>query len=590
MVASTLLLLTACGGGGGIPTVSDTGYVGDGYIEGAYVCHDSDGDWDCLDETYATTGVDGSFMLSNYDPTIDLIVQIPAGSVDNGPFADGSTTPRPFTTPVWYVYPAGVAPQSGPIFVGPLSTLVAAQIGSMPGATVADAVGILGTQMGVDPIDLLGNYLDNNITTTSGTSMHFVAEITGSALNSSSTATGTDYDAVLADVGSIVSTATSNNPISYDTDTYPTPTSNAGNTVALMYQGVADIHADLMTCYYGFESWDMSNSNEHKKLCLTTDVDTGAEKLNITEHHFVAPTWTLDQMQSSGYMPYMSNPEDTLIDMTKVNHATEDYIHPYRLLPATLDSYSGAGAVFDSNGFKYKLIVSEADINALSGAVLPQGPTLDALVDPLTFGTGDKIYKAVAISQNKTYTVDNQFNHFSDTTTVGTMPRNYIVFEEGTMGGAAFAQMVNTQDINAMVQLTDTDFIIDYIDSDNFTKISISTPYNSAVAINMCQVEHIVAGSNGGTIGMASYTVETHNGTPFFVIQNYNGPSSDLFIGKITAIDGSSFVYGQTNPANVSHDLTEGGYQDGDIMDDMMLNQSARDRVLNSVSAPLVLP
>jgi hypothetical protein len=157
------------------------------------------------------------------------------------------------------------------------------------------------------------------------------------------------------------------------------------------------------------------------------------------------------------------------------------------------------------------------------------------------------------------------------------------------MGGAPFAQMDNTQDINAMVQLTDTDFIIDYIDSDNFTKISITSPYN-ALAINMCQVEHIVAGANSGTIAMASYTVETHNGTPFFVIHGYSGPSSDLFIGKVAAIDGSSFVYGHTNPANVSHDLTEGGYQDGDMMDDMMLNQSARDGLLNSVSASLTLP
>jgi len=587
-----ILLLNGCGGGGGTPPqASETGTVGDGYIQGAYVCHDSDNDWECTDESdYAVTAADGSFTLASYDATTDLIVQIPIGAVDNGPFADGSAAPRPFTSPTWYIYPAGAAPQNGPIFVGPLSTLVAAQLEEIPGSTLADAVGKIATQTGIDPADLLSNYLDNNITTTTGTNVHFLAEITGSALESTSTATGTDYGAVLNDVGNIVSTANSSDPGTYDTATYTT-SNTTSSTAALIYQGVADIHADLAGCYYGFESWDTAFSdNEHKTLCLTTDADTGEEKLNITEHQFMGATWNLKQTQSSAYMPYQSAAVSTLIDMDKVNHPTEDYTHPYRLFPSKLVSSSGAGAVFDSNGFQYKIIVSEADISGLTGAVLPQGPTLGALIDPITFGAGDKIYKAVAITQNKTYTINNHYNHATDTSTVDTKPHDYIVFEEGTMGGAAFAQMANTQDINAMVQLTDTDFIVEYKDSNNYTKISITTPYNSATAINMCQVEHITAGSNGGTIGMASYTVETHNGTPIFVLHGYNGPSSDLFIGKITVIDGSSFVYGHTNPAYISHDLTQGGYQDGDIMDDIMLNQSARDRVVGSTAAPLVIP
>jgi len=47
-------------------------------------------------------------------------------------------------------------------------------------------------------------------------------------------------------------------------------------------------------------------------------------------------------------------------------------------------------------------------------------------------------------------------------------------------------------------------------------------------------------------------------------------------------VDGSSFVYGQAAAPYVQIDLTEGGYQRGDVMDDIMLNPSAKERVLNA--------
>jgi len=571
-------------------SVIKTGSVGDGYIEGAYVCHDTDSDWDCLDETYATTAADGSFILSNYDPTIDLIVQIPVGAVDNGPFADGSTTPRPFNTPVWYIYPAGAAPQNAPIFVGPLSTLVAAQIDSLPGSTVDDALNVLGTQLGVDPDELLGDYIENNTVTSSGNSLQFTAEIVGTSLSNSSTANGTDYDAVLGDLGNVLTTASGNDPSTYDTTSYATQTNGASGSVSLNYQAVSDIYTDLLNCYFGFESWgDVTNTKQHKKLCVATDADSGDEVLNYTEHYMGGGNnWILDQTQSSGFVPYQSKPVDTLIDMSNVNHATVDYSHPMRLFPAVLESHSGASAIFNSNGYRYKLIVSQADIDTLSGAVLPQGPTIGVLVDPVTFGSGDMLYKAVIIDQNRTYTVANQYDHVANTTTAGTMARDYIVYEEGSMNGAAFVEMSNTQDINAMGQLLDTDFIVEYLDSSNYVKISVVTPFSSSASSNTCHIEKIVNGQSSGIIS-GSYTIETHNTTPFFIVHNYSG-NRDLFIGKVLSVDANTFIYGYINPAYVSHDVTETSFQIGDIMDDMMLNQSARERLLNSVNAPLTLP
>jgi hypothetical protein len=170
----TLSLLTAiaialigCGGAGDTPGAStgnsgQSGNVGDGYIEGAYVCHDRDNDMDCLDETYATTDANGAFVLSNYDASQALLVQIPVGAVDNGPFTDGSTTPRPFTQQTWYYYPAQAAPANSPIFIGPLSTLVYAQTENIPGISTEDAANSVASSLGIEGSQVLGNYLEDN--------------------------------------------------------------------------------------------------------------------------------------------------------------------------------------------------------------------------------------------------------------------------------------------------------------------------------------------------------------------------------------------------------------------------------------------
>ena len=596
----TLLILTGCGGGGSSTpqAASKTGFVGDGYIEGAYVCHDSDGDWDCLNETYATTAADGSFTLSNYDQTLDLLVQVPVGAVDNGPFADGTAAPRPFSSPTWYVYPANANPGNAPIFVGPLSTLVYAQVNAIPGTSVDEATEIVATGVGVDADVLMGNYLETNSTETNGTvNLHVLAEITGGALTNSVTTTGTqtqpNFDVVLADIDSIATTASEANTSSssYNPAGY-TPT---GGTTAssLAYSPVLDLHVDLENCnYYAFEEWDgnsASTPNEHKNLCLTTDADTGEKVLKYTEYYYNALTWTMDTLQTSGQLAFLSRPTDTLVDMDNVNSQTGvNDIYPLRFFPAVEQSHSGSGAVFKSGIFEYKLIVSQSDISGLSGAVLPQGSTVGPLVDNTTFGAGDKLYKATMLTQNKVFRVDNGYNFFSNQGTPSTHPENYKVYDEGTMGGAGFVPMPDTSSITTLAGLTDTDFIVNYQDSSNFDKISITAPYNPN-ALNMLQIEHITNGSNGGVALSGFYSIETHNGTPFLIIPNFfSGPNRGLFIGKVDSIDANSYIYGEVISPYTQIDVTEGGYQHGDIMDDIMLNTSARTRLFTDNALPAV--
>jgi len=590
LAASAIFALAGCGGTG-TQTPAKTGEVGDGYIEGAYVCHDSNHDWNCLDETHATTAADGSFTLSNYDATQDLIVQIPVGAVDNGPFADGSTAPRTFNSPVWYVYPAGAAPQNGPIFVGPFSTLVYAQISATPGISVDDAVGIVSTATGIDSNNLLGNVIENNTTTAGGVSGQFVAEIVSASLVSVSSTGGSNFGATLNDLGNIVSTANSSNPNTYNTAGYTTTNNTAVSS--LSYSGVSDVHADLSSCYFAFEGWNNgmtgnSSDNRYKTLCLHTDANTGDEKLNITQYSLNSSgTWVLSQIRSSAYPVYQSQPSSTLIDMDHVNSATVDYMHLYAIFPAKLVSSNGSSALMDANGMRYKLIVSESDINGVVGSTLPKGPSLTPLIDSITFGSGDTIYKAIAVTQNKTYMVNNHYNHIADTTTIDTHPRQYTVYNEGTMNGAAFTALPNTGNILNMVQSGNAVFVVDYQDSGNYSKIVVDMPYSSSAVGNSCKIYTVSGGTLSHSVRVAFYEIETHNGTKFLVVNNFYGMGG-LFIGKISGVDSSNLVYGAVQPPYISHDLTEGGAQHGDFMDDIMINASARDKMLNGNNLPAV--
>ncbi len=588
LLTFTALLLVGCGGGGGNPSAPQrTGSVGDGYIEGAYVCHDSNQDWDCLDEIYATTAADGSFTLSNYDQTKDLLVQVPVGAQDNGPFVDGSTAAKTITSPVWYSYPAGANPSGSPIFVGPLSTLVYAQLHAIPGTTVTDAVNIVSAGLGVDANQTLENYIEDN-----NTQLHALGEVAGGAI-ANTTSTGStpqpNYDAVLGDLHGIASYAAASSSSGYDPAEYtPSGYTASGNTPALGFSQVLDLHRLLAACdLKAFEEWDnnsVATPNEHKELCLVTDADTGAQRLDYTEKYYNANTWTLDTLQTSGQVPFLSRPADTLVDMDHVNSATQPDTYPLRFFPAVEQSHSGGSAIFKSGILSYKLVVSQADINGVSGSNLPKGPSIDPLINGVTFGSGDILYHAIMIIQERMFRVDNGHDFFHGTTTSSTHSEDYIVYDEGTLGGAGFSLMPNSTDIVTMMGLTDTDFIVGYQDSNNFTKISVTSPYNPNNTLNALQIEHINNGSNGGVVSTAFYNIENHNGTSFLVIHDFFGPGQDIFIGKVSSIDPTHFIYGEVSPAGVAIDITEGGYQNGDIMDDIMLNTSARDRVLNTAS------
>jgi len=589
LITAAILGLSGCGSSSSTSsTPQKTGNVGDGYIEGAYVCHDTNNNLNCLDETYTTTAADGSFTLSTYDATLDLLVQIPVGAVDNGPFVNGSTTPRPFTNQTWYYYPAEAAPANGPIFVGPLSTLVFAQIQTVPGISVSDATTAVGNTLGINSATVLSNYIQDN--STEGNNTHFVAELVGATLsNSSSTvaSNNTDIQNVLANGSNISNTASSNNPSTYDPINYnaiPNTTTQANGTTAataLAYTPVSDVCNDLTTgTYFAFEEWDTSVGNaapdrKHKTLYMKTDADTGANVLNIKEEVDNNNAWSIEQHNSSTEFDYLQNINYTIVDMTQVNATTAHTKPIYDVIfPAINTACNGSNATFDANGMIFKLYVSEADINGINGANLPQGPTVNSILSNVTFGTGDKLYKASVSLQNDVYLVDKG-QSYQNGTTYPTNVKEYTVY------GSTFTPLSNGTAMNTFAQTLNNSLVVNYDSSSDYEKFKITATPSSN---NTGTVDFTKVANGTGTTTSMSYEIETHNSQDFLVIKNYEHFGQDLFIGKINSIDSANLVYGIRSHPGAMFDLTQGGFQDGDIMDDIMLNTSARDRVLTQVN------
>lgn len=598
LLCASALLLVACGGGSSGGSSDDnsnnngggsediTGQVGDGYIEGAYVCHDSNNDLDCLDEIYTTTAADGSFTLSNYNAALDLLVQIPVGAVDNGPFSDGSTTPRPFTAQTWYYYPSQAAPANGPIFVGPLSTLVFAQQEAVPGMTVAEATEVVGSTLGIGNSQVTSNYLEDS--SSEGTDTQFVGELVGASIANivnDVDGFGTDIQIVLNDAENVANTANENSASTYNTPVYvPDPGhigSSVPTTVALTYTPVTDLCADLSSAeYFAFEDWDSTTHTpdlKHKTFYMSNNtlhlkIENSVPNPN-TNPNVSSSIWELDAFHTTTENTYLQNIDAVTIDMANVNNAAAYTQEVYDLpLPAQKVSCNGGTAVFNSSGREYKLFVSSASIANLEGSTLPQGPSVGPLVDGITFAQGDLIYKISGITQNTFYSVEKGQSVASDGTIHASSPEDYIVYEEGSIGGAPFQTMANSNDINALSLLTDTDFIIDYKDSNNFVKLALVPPST----VNVIKVENGVASAPTSMV----YAVEVHNNTPFFFVRDYRGAGRDIFIGKINSVSSNAFVHGRVYPAGKLFDLTQGGFQDGDVMDDIMINTQARNKLL----------
>ena len=134
MSAVAAATLVACGGGSSSSPTTLSGEVIDGYIEGAIVCLDENGDGACgSSEPRAVTGANGSFNLSVTGSTEGkfIVVEVPATAKDSD---DGGKTLAEAGKSAYVMATPAAAPQ----VVSPLTTLLAGKI-KADGLSLAEA-------------------------------------------------------------------------------------------------------------------------------------------------------------------------------------------------------------------------------------------------------------------------------------------------------------------------------------------------------------------------------------------------------------------------------------------------------------------
>lgn len=145
--------LAACGGGGSMPSATITGKVADGYLRGAEVFLDMNGNyqWDS-GEPKTTSGPGGAYTLSG-----------PAGHMGRFPVVAramaGVTVDEDTDAPVASGYVMS-APAGAAGFVSPMSSLVREKMAANPGMTMNEAMTQLRNQMNMpSDVDMLGDYV-----------------------------------------------------------------------------------------------------------------------------------------------------------------------------------------------------------------------------------------------------------------------------------------------------------------------------------------------------------------------------------------------------------------------------------------------
>lgn len=147
-------ILTACGGGGGSSTkTSLSGTVADGYLKGATVCLDINGNAACdTGEPSATTGDGGKYTLSDINAGDDtkyaVVVNVPAGAVDSD--NPTGTVGKPY----FLSSPAG---KGG--FVSPVTTLIQQKVAA--GASLEAAESAVRARLGITDtsVSLFSDYI-----------------------------------------------------------------------------------------------------------------------------------------------------------------------------------------------------------------------------------------------------------------------------------------------------------------------------------------------------------------------------------------------------------------------------------------------
>lgn len=199
LIGVITLSLNSCSSGGGKTTTTPTlsGAVLDGYITGANVCLDLNGNGKCESgEPTGTTTVNGAYTLdyssSVNTSNLNVIVTVPVGAID-------SNSPN---TPIAAPYQLA-APATQAAAVTPLTTLVVAAIEANPSLTPTTAASQVTTALGLpSTVNLFQNYIS-----TGNTAVNNVAQVVNVVVQNSALANSTSSAVTASTLNSVLTTA-----------------------------------------------------------------------------------------------------------------------------------------------------------------------------------------------------------------------------------------------------------------------------------------------------------------------------------------------------------------------------------------------
>jgi hypothetical protein len=152
-VSLVMLATAGCGGDSSESDVSVSGRVADGYIKGATVCLDLDGDGACgTDEPTATSGSGGAFTIDGVSPAQreehSIVAEVPDSAIDE----DTNTN-------VGASY-AMAGANGKHEFISPMTTLIKTRSETTPGFEPGELGNALAIALGLDPeTDLFADYI-----------------------------------------------------------------------------------------------------------------------------------------------------------------------------------------------------------------------------------------------------------------------------------------------------------------------------------------------------------------------------------------------------------------------------------------------
>ena len=405
------------GGGGGGVSVTISGKAADGYLAGATVCLDVDGDMNCdANEPTTTTGAGGAFTLTIPEgvnaASYPIVVKVSETTIDED---SGLAVGKPYVLSA----PAGESD-----FISPLTTVVHGMLQSNPALTFDDVVTQVKLSIGASSdISLFEDYVAakqdaNNAAADEYERLHRIAQVSAKVM-------AENYEAIMeAATAQQIDTAQSNTALlalvvnealnelataaltvdeageEFDLDAVTVETADVTNLADRVEETEAVASATKISIQSLLEQgvyWIWAEGEEFEYGHL----EAGAEANRLEESWFVyddSGTWVAVEDDASFYLG-----ADGWIE-------TAEEAHNYAVTYQTDGS-----AILDLDEADFTLKFSAAEVDVAGEPIrnylgfTSHLPVAESITGEPVFSSGAKIYQVNFIAATDAYVLDNWF-------------------------------------------------------------------------------------------------------------------------------------------------------------------------------------